>query len=111
MLPRYAADVQPRSGRRAVERSREDLALFQVIDLYTESIEESDYVDFAAEMVSGCTLKPKGGCRRFRHAWPRKSQKHGDFLCHAITALRLAALGGSGGGPVDTAAAHALFNK
>ena len=61
-------------------------SLFEVVDLYTETLREKDYIEFARLLNKQCTIKPKGQKRRFRHMW--SVSKDSAFLCRAILGLQ-----------------------
>ena len=70
----------------AIHQEALEDSLFEVIDLYTETLSEKDYIEFARLLNKECTIKPKGQKRRFRHMWT--ISKDGAFLCRAILGLQ-----------------------
>lgn len=63
-------------------------SLFELVDVYTTTLKESEYIDFARLLKKHSTVKRKGhACLHFRHEWPTY-RKPGRFLSQAVLAIR-----------------------
>ena len=60
----------------------------QLVDSYSRSLTEADYIAFAKRLVKHCVVKKKGEqLTRLRHSWP-VCKKPGRFLSAAVEGLR-----------------------
>ena len=62
-------------------------ALFELVDLYTPSLDKLTYIDFAKSLKERCVVQGKDGEARLRRVW-RTPSKPGAFLCVAIAAIK-----------------------
>lgn len=68
-LDDWATDVPP--GFQTLSCDAFVDAIFQLADLYVDTINPRDYQQFVAELYRGCVDKDKDGAPSWRHRWPR----------------------------------------